>query len=69
LWGKDEDGGIALFINNMAEWAWENKYVVFRIVDGKAWFYDAWNDYKKALNQAIEEDGQIIPISEIVRGM
>lgn len=54
-------------INNMADWAWEKKYVVFRVVDGKAWFYDAWDDYRKALRQAIEENGQIIPTSEITR--
>lgn len=49
-------------INNMPEWAATKKYIVFRIVSGVAWFYDGWNDYPKALEQALEIDGQIIPI-------
>ena len=52
-------------INNMPEWARTRKYITFRIVSGVAWFYDAWTNYARALEQAIEIDGQIIPIEEV----
>jgi hypothetical protein len=54
-----------MYINNLADWAKAKKVVVFRLVDGAAWFYDAWDDYTKALSQAVEIGGQIIPTSEI----
>ena len=54
-------------INNMPDWAKRKKYIVFRMVDGEAWFYDAWNDYMKAFKQCMEPDvrGHIVPINEI----
>lgn len=52
-------------INNTPEWAKARKYIVFRIVSGVAWFYDAWLIYSKALEQALEIDGQIIPVKEV----
>lgn len=50
-------------VNNLAEWAKEKKYIVVRDVDGEWWFYDAWVDFEKALKQAREVNGQIIPVS------
>jgi hypothetical protein len=49
----------------MPDWAKTRKYITFRIVSGVAWFYDAWTNYARALEQALEIDGQIIPIEEV----
>ena len=53
-------------INNMPDWAKRKKYIVFRMIDGEAWFYDAWNDYLKAFKQCMEPcvQGHIIPSDE-----
>ena len=52
-------------VNNVASWAKEKKYMTIRMVDGEAWFYDAWNDADKAIAQAIEEDGHVIPVEAV----
>lgn len=41
------------------------RFVVFRLVDGDAWFYGAWDVYEKALSAAMTCGGQIIPASEV----
>lgn len=48
-------------INNVPDWARDKKYITARNVEGDWWFYDSWNDFEEALNQAIEIGGQIIP--------
>ncbi|MBQ1789611.1 MAG: HNH endonuclease [Oscillospiraceae bacterium] len=52
-------------IRNLAEYAKDNRFVVFRMVDGEAWYYDSWADYEKALAQAIEIGGQVAPVDEV----
>ena len=52
-------------VNNVADWAKEAKYMTIRIVDGEAWFYDAWNDADKAIAQAVEEGGHVIPVEAV----
>ncbi len=52
-------------INNMPEWSKMSKYVVFRIVDGDNWFYDAWDNFDRALKQAVEIEGQVAPIEAV----
>lgn len=52
-------------INNMPEWSKTRKYVVFRIVDGDNWFYDAWDDFDRVLKQAVEIEGQFAPIEAV----
>lgn len=39
--------------------------MTIRMVDGEAWFYDAWNDADKAIAQAVEEDGHVIPVEAV----
>lgn len=39
----------------------KKKYIVFRIINGEAWYYDSWDDHIKALEQAVEIGGQFIP--------
>lgn len=41
-------------VNNVSKWASGKKYMVIRECDGEFWFYDAWDDYGKALVQASE---------------
>jgi hypothetical protein len=41
------------------------KFIVFRMVDGENWFYDAWDDFDRALKQAIETEGQVAPIEAV----
>ena len=50
-----------MIIKNMNDYARGKKFVVFRYVGGEAWYYDAWDDHIKALEQALEIDGQFIP--------
>lgn len=50
-------------IYNMPEQA--RRYVVFRLVDGDAWFYGSWDDYPKALAAAVTCGGQVIPAGEV----
>lgn len=57
-----------MLINNISDYAFKRKYVVFRMVNGEAWYYAAWDNYDKALNQALEEGGQVAPISEVKKG-
>jgi len=55
-------------VNNMTPWAKEKKYQVIIMVDGEAWFYDAWDDVDKAIAQATEEyvHGHVIPTSAVI---
>lgn len=52
-------------VNNVASWANEKKYMTIRMVDGEAWFYDAWNNVDKAIAQAIEEGAYVIPVEAV----
>ena len=52
-------------VNNMTDWAKKSKYVVFRVVEGDNWFYDACDDFDRALKQAIEIEGQVAPIEAV----
>jgi len=51
-------------IRNLAEYAKDNRFIVFRMVDGEAWYYDSWTNYEKALQQAVLVGGQVIPVWE-----
>lgn len=52
-------------INNMSSNAKDRKFIVFRVVDGANWFYDAWDDFEMALNQAVEVKGRVAPIEAV----
>ena len=41
------------------------RFVVFRLVDGDAWFYGDWTSYEKALDVAVKVGGQIAPAGEV----
>lgn len=43
-------------VNNVAAWAWSKKYLTIRLVNGEFWFYDAWDDADKAMDQCWEEE-------------
>ncbi len=51
-------------INNVPKMSKNRKFIVFRVVDGANWFYDAWDDFDRALKQAIEIEGQVAPIEK-----
>lgn len=55
-----------MIVKNMADWARSKSFLVIRIVDGEAWFYDAWNDADKAIKQAVEEGAMVIPATAAV---
>lgn len=52
-------------VNNIEAHAKGKRYLVVNIVDGEAWFYDAWNDYSGAAEQAYEIGGLIVPAEEV----
>ena len=52
-------------IKNLDYAALKMKYVVFIVINGKNWFYDAWDDFDRALKQAIEIEGQVAPIEAV----
>ena len=53
-------------VNNMPPWVREDALVVIRMVDGSAWFYDSWDNPRKAIQQAEEVGGHVIPIDAIL---
>ena len=53
-------------IYNISDYAWNYKYMVFRLCDGKAWFFSAWNDYAEACKQARENDGGVIETAHVL---
>lgn len=52
-------------VYNVPNSANQCRYIVYRVVNGTAWYYGAWESYEKALRQALAIQGQIIPIGEI----
>ena len=52
-------------VNNVPEMSKNRKFIVFRVVDGENWFYDAWDDFDRALKLAIEIEGQVAPIEAV----
>lgn len=61
----NDNDNIRLKVNNLPVGYRDRKYIVFRMVDGAAWFYDCWDDIEKALQQAIEIGGQFVPSSRV----
>lgn len=49
-------------VNNFEEYAKDRKWVVIRMYEDEAWFYDAWDeDHKEdAYKQAHEVDGIVV---------
>lgn len=52
-------------INNMSEYGRGKKFIVFREHDGENWYYGAWDDFDKALNEAVEIGGQVVPVDMV----
>lgn len=52
-------------VKNMKGFARDRKYTVIRIVNCEAWFYDAWDDQRDAIRQALEVHGHVIPTNII----
>lgn len=52
-------------INNVESYALNKKFIVYRMIDGEAWFYDAWNDTRKAEEQSREINGYVTKTNEI----
>ena len=55
-------------INNLPAFAKNNTWVVYTIVDGKAWFYDAWQADRQAdaIWQALDIGGFVVNINLVV---
>ena len=51
-------------INNIPTYANEYKYIVARRVDGKLWFWGAWNDRVKANDVAEELGNGVVLVNE-----
>lgn len=47
-------------IHNVPAWARKRVKIVYTIVDGEAWFYDAHDDDERAMEQAWEIDGYAV---------
>lgn len=54
-----------LKINNLPDYAGLYDYVVYRSVNGEAWFYGAYNDLTKASQVAEEIHGYIVEVRNI----
>lgn len=48
-----------MFINNLPEFATTCRYIVYRLVDDKAYFWDAWNNEEAACKAAFEIGGYV----------
>lgn len=40
---------MSIKINNMPDYAWAYKFIVFRLVNGSRWFFGAYNSISQAL--------------------
>ena len=56
-------------INNLSAHYATHKYITARYNDGAWWFYDAWDDYDDACEQAAEIDGEVFLASKVERGL
>lgn len=54
-------------INNVPAYARDKAYIVYREVDGEAWYWGAWDDPMKAAIQAAEVHGGSVEASEVER--
>lgn len=54
-----------LKVYNLPDYAWENKFIVYRSVDGKAWFWGAYNEVSEAQKAADEIHGYIEEVRNI----
>ena len=52
-------------VYNMPQYAYSRRYTVYRTVDGKAWFYGAWDDESRAAEVAAEVDGSYVQSDEV----
>ena len=53
-------------INNMPDYAWQHKYIVYRIADnGEKWFFGAYDEISKSLCAMIEVNGSIAAIEDV----
>lgn len=46
-------------IHNIPAYAYDYRYIVYRVVDGDRWFWGAWNDRDAALQAAAEVGGEV----------
>ena len=46
-------------INNLPEYAYQHRFIVYRTADGQKWFWGAYDDAGKALEAAVDIDGYI----------
>lgn len=58
-------GTAQIKVNNVAEYAGEDRYWVVRIVDGEAWFYGSWETEKEATKVAKEVGGMVVENTEV----
>lgn len=55
-----------LHINNLPEYARDRAYIVYTPVDGQAWFFSAWDDQERAVQQALEYGCQVVPNERVI---
>ena len=52
-------------INNVPEYAWKHKFIVYQTVNGEHWFFGAYDEISKSLCAMNECGGSIIETSEV----
>ena len=52
-------------INNMPNYAKEHKYIVYRVVDGEAWFWGAYDEVHEAGAAMLDIAGCMIETEKV----
>ena len=47
-------------IANVPEYAYQYRYITYRLIDGEAWFWGAYEDSNEALDAAREIGGYVL---------
>lgn len=57
-----------MIINNMPDYAYNHKFIVYRVVDGENWFYGAYDDVSKAMAAMVFCGGMIAEVKDVNGG-
>ena len=52
-------------INNLKDYAKNHKYIVYRVVDGEAWFWGAYDELKDASAAMLDIAGCVIETEKV----
>lgn len=52
-------------INNLPNYAKDHRFIVYRVVNGEAWFWGAYDEVSEASNAMMDIDGCIVETEKV----